>query len=42
MDCMLYNPFHMEEDFRETLKDEGYKPMLTINQGCEKYERYDN
>lgn len=42
MGCMLYNPFHMEEDFKATLEDEGYEPMPTINQGCEKYERYDS
>lgn len=42
MGCMLYNPFHTEEDFRDALEESGYKPMLTINQGCEKYERYDS
>lgn len=39
MDYMLYNPFHMEECFRMTLEGDGYEPMPTINDGCEKYER---
>ena len=42
IDCLLYNPYHMSRDLIDALDDNGYVNMPTINDGCEKYERYDN
>lgn len=39
IDCLLYNPYHMEDNFMEALLENDYKPMPTIRQGCEKYEK---
>ena len=40
-DCLLFNRYHLHEDWQQTLEDEGWRPMPSMLEECPNFKEFE-